>query len=160
MATITLRSVKGSPLTNTEVDNNFNNLNTDKYEEGDNPSFGNLTLTGDFKPSLSASVSAAGTNQSGATELSDVYSIVTSVSTGQGVKLPAASAQLTYTVVNATATNLLVYPNVSDKINGGTVDTAVTVAAGSSATFIAKDSTDWYSLTPLLVFDSSGTRLN
>ena len=27
MATITLRSVKGSPLTNTEVDNNFTNLN-------------------------------------------------------------------------------------------------------------------------------------
>jgi hypothetical protein len=160
MATITLRSVKGSPLTNTEVDNNFNNLNTDKYEEGDNPSFGNLTLTGDFKPSISASVSAAGTNQSGATELSDVYSVVTSVSSGQGVKLPTASAQLTYTVVNTTATNLLVYPNVSDKINGGSADAAVTVAAGSSVTFIAKDSTDWYSLTPVVVYDSSGTRLN
>lgn len=160
MATITLRSVKGSPLTNTEVDNNFNNLNTDKYEEGDNPSFGNLTLTGDFKPSISAAVSAAGSNQSGATELSDVYNIVTTVSSGQGVKLPSASAQLTYTVVNTTATNLLVYPNISDKINGGSVDVAVTVAAGSSATFVAKDSTDWYSLTPLVVYDSSGTRLN
>lgn len=160
MATITLRSVKGSPLTNTEVDNNFNNLNTDKYEEGDNPSFGNLTLTGDFKPSISAAISAAGSNQSGATELSDVYNIITSVSSGQGVKLPTASAQLTYTVVNTTATNLLVYPNVSDKINGGSVDVAVTVPGGSSATFVAKDSTDWYSLTPLVVYDSSGTRLN
>lgn len=29
MATITLRATKGSPLTNTEVDNNFSNLNTD-----------------------------------------------------------------------------------------------------------------------------------
>lgn len=29
MATITLRSVKGSPLTNTEVDNNFSNINTE-----------------------------------------------------------------------------------------------------------------------------------
>lgn len=29
MATITLRSTKGSPLTNTEVDNNFNNINTE-----------------------------------------------------------------------------------------------------------------------------------
>lgn len=160
MATITLRSVKGSPLTNTEVDNNFNNLNTDKYEEGDNPSFGNLTLTGDFKPSISAAISAAGSNQSGATELADVYNIVTSVSSGQGVKLPTASAQLTYTVVNTTATNLLVYPNVSDKINGGTADAAVTVAAGSAVTFVAKDATDWYSLTPVVVYDSSGTRLN
>lgn len=34
MSTIVLRSVKGSPLTNTEVDNNFNNLNTDKYQSG------------------------------------------------------------------------------------------------------------------------------
>jgi hypothetical protein len=32
MSTITLRSVKGSPLTNAEVDANFNNLNTDKIE--------------------------------------------------------------------------------------------------------------------------------
>jgi hypothetical protein len=32
MSTITLRSTKGSPLTNTEVDNNFSNLNTDKLE--------------------------------------------------------------------------------------------------------------------------------
>lgn len=32
MASITLRSVKGAPLSNTEVDNNFNNLNTDKLE--------------------------------------------------------------------------------------------------------------------------------
>lgn len=32
MATIVLRSVKGSPLTNNEVDANFNNLNTAKLE--------------------------------------------------------------------------------------------------------------------------------
>ena len=32
MTTITLRSTKGSPLTNTEVDNNFSNLNSDKAE--------------------------------------------------------------------------------------------------------------------------------
>jgi hypothetical protein len=152
--------VKGSPLTNTEVDNNFNNLNTDKYEEGDNPSFGNLTLTGDFKPSISAAISAAGTDQSGATELADVYNIITSVSSGQGVKLPTAAAQLTYTVVNTTATNLLVYPNVSDKINGASANTAVTVPGGSAVTFVAKDATDWYSLTPVVVYDSSGTRLN
>ena len=36
MSTITLRSVKGSPLTNTEVDNNFSNLNTDKMEKANN----------------------------------------------------------------------------------------------------------------------------
>ena len=36
MSTITLRNTKGSPLTNTEVDNNFSNLNTDKMEKSSN----------------------------------------------------------------------------------------------------------------------------
>ncbi len=39
MATIVTRSGKGSPLTNTEVDSNFSNLNTDKLEDA--PSDGN-----------------------------------------------------------------------------------------------------------------------
>ena len=42
MATITTRSGKGSPLTNTEVDDNFTNLNTDKVEKSGD------TLTGDL----------------------------------------------------------------------------------------------------------------
>ena len=36
MSTITLRQTKGAPLTNTEVDNNFSNLNTDKSEKSAN----------------------------------------------------------------------------------------------------------------------------
>jgi hypothetical protein len=36
MSSITLRNTKGSPLTNTEVDNNFSNLNTDKMEKSNN----------------------------------------------------------------------------------------------------------------------------
>jgi hypothetical protein len=46
MATLTLRSVKGTPLTNNEVDGNFTSLNTAKYESGDSPTFADLTLTG------------------------------------------------------------------------------------------------------------------
>jgi hypothetical protein len=36
MSTITLRSVKGSGLTNNEVDANFSNLNSDKTEKSAN----------------------------------------------------------------------------------------------------------------------------
>lgn len=43
MATITTRAGKGSPLTNTEVDDNFSNLNSAKYESGSNVSFGTLS---------------------------------------------------------------------------------------------------------------------
>ena len=46
MSTITTRSGKGSPLTHDEVDDNFTNLNSDKYEAGDSPSFGSVTVTG------------------------------------------------------------------------------------------------------------------
>jgi hypothetical protein len=41
MATITTRAGKGSPLTNTEVDDNFSNLNSAKYESGSSPLFVN-----------------------------------------------------------------------------------------------------------------------
>lgn len=101
MSTITLRSTKGSPLTNTEVDANFTNLNTDKYESGNNAAFGtldasglasldagidvngslftvdtsgntatvNLTSTGDHTASITAAVTAAGTDQSGSNSI-------------------------------------------------------------------------------------------
>ena len=36
MSTITTRTGKGSPLTNSEVDNNFTNLNADKMEKSGN----------------------------------------------------------------------------------------------------------------------------
>lgn len=42
MSTITTRSGKGSPLTNTEVDNNFTNLNTDKIQASNSPSEGDI----------------------------------------------------------------------------------------------------------------------
>src|SRR3990167_549887 len=44
MTTVTLRSVKGSPLTNTEVDDNFNNLNTAKAELSANVFTGQQTF--------------------------------------------------------------------------------------------------------------------
>jgi len=43
MSTIVTRSGKGSPLTHTEVDNNFTNLNTDKLQSGDTAA--SLTIT-------------------------------------------------------------------------------------------------------------------
>lgn len=46
MSDITTRAGKGEPLTHPEVDANFTNLDDDKYQAGDNPSFGNITVTG------------------------------------------------------------------------------------------------------------------
>ncbi len=52
MATIVTRSGKGSPLTNNEVDANFNNLNTDKLELGGGTLTGNLSLGDNVKLQL------------------------------------------------------------------------------------------------------------
>lgn len=48
MTSLTLRGVKGSPLTNEEIDNNFSGLNTDKVEIGGDLSGNN------FAPTVSA----------------------------------------------------------------------------------------------------------
>lgn len=47
MSTIVTRAGKGSPLTNTEVDANFTNLNTDKAQLSTNVTFGSIGATGD-----------------------------------------------------------------------------------------------------------------
>jgi len=46
MATITTRAGKGSPLTNTEVDDNFSNLNSAKYESGNAAAFSSVSIAG------------------------------------------------------------------------------------------------------------------
>lgn len=160
MSTITLRSVKGIPLTNNEVDTNFTNLNEDKYQSGSSPSFVDLTLTGAFIPSVSATVTAAGSTQGGATALTKAVSIVTTATANQGVVLPTAAAGISATIVNTTAVTIKVYPNTSDVIDDGTVNVAVNLAPYSSVQLVAQDTQDWYRITNLIVYDTSGNRLN
>lgn len=160
MSTLTLRSTKGTPLTNNEVDQNFVNLDTDKYESGDSPSFENITLTGSMVISVDGSVTAAGTTQSDAAALTKTTNIVTTATANQGVKLPTASAGLSVTIVNTTAVTIKVYPNTSDVIDGGTVNVAVNLAPYSSVQLVAQDNQDWYRVTNLIVYDTSGNRLN
>lgn len=160
MSTITLRSAKGVPLTNNEVDQNFTNLNEDKYQSGDSPSFENLTLTGAFIQSVDSSVAAAGTDQGGATALTKAVSIVTSATANQGVKLPTAAQGITATIVNTTNVTIKVYPNTSDVIDSGTVNVAVNLAPYSSVQLVAQDGIDWFRVTNLIVYDTSGNRLN
>jgi len=162
MSTITLRSAKGAPLTNTEVDTNFSNLNSDKYELGDSPSFVNLTLTGSFIPSITAAVAAAGTTQGTGTALTKASNIVTSAtaSSAEAVVLPTAAAGVHITIVNTTAVTLKVFPAASDAIDGGSTNASVNLAPYSSVTLIAANATNWYRVTNLIVYDSSGNRLN
>jgi hypothetical protein len=160
MSDILLRAVKGTPLTNTEVDNNFDRLNTDKYQSGSSPSFADLALTGSLTKSVAGTVSAAGTTQGDATALTKTVNMITTATANQGVKLPTAAAGLTIKVVNTTAVTIKVYPNTSDVIDGGTVNVGVNLSPYSSVELVAQDAVDWYRVTNLIVYDSSGNRLN
>ena len=160
MATITLRSTKGSPLTNTEVDGNFTNLNNDKYESGDNVSFADMTLTGESTFSTAAAVTAAGATQGTATALTKSYNIVTAATTDQGVVLPDAATGKTVRIINSTSVNIKVYPASSEAIDSLGANVAKNLAPGSSLDLVCASGSLWKSLLPVVVFDSSGTQIN
>ena len=171
MSTITLRSVKGSPLTNTEVDNNFTNLNTDKYQSGDNVSAGTisgstitatstLTVGGGSILSNDASVSAAGSDQAGATAITKTYNIVDAATADQGIKLPDVAAGLETFILNDTAVNIKIYPYSTETIDGGSASVAVNLAPGHSLTLVGVSATKWNRMSPVIIYNSSGTRVN
>jgi hypothetical protein len=172
MSTITLRSVKGSPLTNTEVDANFTNLNTDKYQSGDNAALGTisgstitatstLTVGGGSILSNDASVTAAGANQGAATALTKTYNIVdTAASADLGIKLPDVAAGLEAFILNDTAVTIKIYPFASESIDAGSANAAVNLAAGHSLTLVGVSATKWNRMSPVIIYNSSGTRVN
>ena len=176
MATLTLRSAKGSPLTNNEVDANFTNLNTDKYESGNNAVFGTvsgttisatsvattgaLSVGGSSTLSATTAVSAAGSDLAGATALTKSYNIVTTATANQGVSLPDCAAGLETFILNDTAVNLKVYPISGETIDGGGSGVAVDLAPGHSLKLVGVSATKWNRLSPVIIYKSSGTRVN
>ena len=143
MATITLRSAKGSPLTNTEVDTNFTNLNNDKYESGDNVSVGTLTASGNVTFGIAATVSAAGSTQGTATALTKTYNIVSTASAAQGVVLPAATAGLIINVFNISGNTIKVYPTTSQTIDGGSANAPVEIVTANGSEFVGTGTGTW-----------------
>ena len=95
-----------------------------------------------------AAAGAAATTATAAT----VYGVI--VATGadgtKGIKLPTAAAGKVAIVKNTVAAILKVYPDTSDKINGGTATTgSLSMAASTSAVFVAYDAENWFTV-PLL----------
>jgi len=93
----------------------------------------------------STTKAAAGSVQGDATALATGMNQVTGADATKGVVLPAAVAGTQVYVANTAGATLEVYPNTSDKINALAADTAITMAATTSAMFIAFDAEFWYS---------------
>ena len=142
MATITLRASKGSPLTNTEVDNNFTNLNNDKYESGDNIAAADLSVTGDVTLGT-ANVTDAGNTQGTAQAITKTYNICNSASANQGLKLPSATLGLVINVYNISGAQIKVYPASGETIDGQSADTPVDVVDDNGKEFVGTASGAW-----------------
>lgn len=125
---------------------------------GDADSFESVAMSGAFTLSSagliamkSATVAATGSAQGDAAAVTEGFTLVSAADATKGVKLPAAAAGKVCLIKNIDVANavLKVYPNTSDVINALSADAAISMAAKTSALFVAYDATTWYTL-PLL----------
>jgi hypothetical protein len=110
---------------------------------------GNVTSNSYVIVSAANSISAAGTVQANATQLTNSINVVTTVSAGSGVKLPVAEAGMRIIVRNSTSTILNVYPNTGAAIEPALANAAYTLNATTSMEFFCSTggaSGQWFTL--------------
>lgn len=99
--------------------------------------------------SVSDSLTATGTTNADALQLTSAINRVTTTALGTGVVLPIAliSRGARVTVVNSGANALLVYPGTGATINALTATTGgFSIAAGGRADFVATSDTNWFAI--------------
>jgi len=125
---------------------------------GDGDSFETQAITGPFTLSAAGvigmkvdAVAATGSAQGDAAAVAEGFTHATDADATKGVKLPTAAAGKVCLIKNSDAANavLKVYPDTDDAINALSADAALSMAAKTSALFVALDATTWYTL-PLL----------
>lgn len=85
------------------------------------------------------SLTAAGSTQGTALDLTAANNVVTTTAASTGVQLPPTNAGDCVTVANLGANALLVYPIAGGVINALAANAGFSVAAGKVAIFIARD---------------------
>lgn len=91
------------------------------------------------------SVTASTTQAQGQTPLSRLINYVSVCANANDVvTLPSAVAGLFCEIKNGGAQTLQIFPASGDAINGGVVDTSVTLAAGEAMILRAIDATNWH----------------
>jgi hypothetical protein len=150
MSTITLRATKGSPLTNTEVDNNFSNLNTDKIESTYSGALNSLTggsaittvssttgiTTGAWKASvIGAAYGGTGIANNAASTLtiSGAYGTTLTVSGTTSLTLPTSGTLATLAGSETLTNKTLTFPSIDNtKLGYSTTATAAGTTTLSS----------------------------
>ena len=111
-----------------------------------NTTAGNVRASAYHIRSVGTGISAAGTVQGDATLLAKEFNVVSTVSSGQGVKLPTSVAGMAIVITNTTANSVLVYPDTGAAINTLSGNNPLTQPAGSTLQFVAISSTQWYTV--------------
>ncbi len=93
------------------------------------------------------SITAAGTTNADATQLSAAINRVTTAAASTGVRLMAPEEGSGVVVINSGANAVLVYPSTGAQINALTVTTGgFSVAAGGRALFVGVGSANWFAI--------------
>lgn len=138
MASLTLRNVKGTPLTNTEIDDNFTNLNTELGTKLDSPDSNGIAIRTGTTTSISRSVVASGVGLTVANG-TGVDGNITIVSSGTAANTPStlvfrdSSGNFSANTITANLTG-----NVTGNLNG--IIGAITPAAGTFTTLAVNTS--------------------
>jgi hypothetical protein len=107
-----------------------------------------VTSTGFFLASVGTGVSAAGTNQAGATLLTKQVNVISTVATGinDGIKLPAPTIGMQLIIVNTTAFPVKIYPSTGGNIDSLATNGSFSLGAGARLMIVAATVTQWYTM--------------
>lgn len=112
----------------------------------------NAEMTSAASPQVTAGVTASTTQTQGQGAISVtsgktaiIVEVATCANANDTITLPAAVAGLQVFVINNGANTLKIFPASGDNLGAG-ANTATTLAAGATATFVAYDSTNWKAL--------------
>jgi hypothetical protein len=135
MTTIVTRAGKGSALTHNEVDANFTNLNSAKYESGNNVTLGTISGT-----TITASTAFSGALNGTVGATTPAAGTFTSLSDSGNLTFTGTGNRITGDFSNATAANRVSFQ--SSTTNGATIVNLLPNGTGTAAQLIAYSSAD------------------
>jgi hypothetical protein len=94
--------------------------------------------------SVNSTVSAAGSSQSDATALTKTINVITTASSGQGVRLPTSLVGMVLYITNTSGNSVTVYPASGARINGLSTNAGLTMGSNATIHLIAPTTTQWY----------------